>query len=119
MEESDRRKGVVYISQWLDDAMQPVDWFILHWEDPNATPAVFYEQGPGFSTADEAIRWGRERARVVLIRVGPSPQVYYSAGDDPAGERGARGRRATSAGASMAECFSDLTEHESVNRQPK
>jgi hypothetical protein len=82
MEESDRRKGTVYISQWLDDAMQPVDWFILHWEDPNATPAVFYEEGPGFSTADEAIWWGRERARVVLIRVGPSPQVYYSAGDD-------------------------------------
>jgi hypothetical protein len=26
---------------------------------------------------------GRERARVVLIRVGPLPHVYYSAGDDP------------------------------------
>jgi hypothetical protein len=47
MEESDRRRGVVYISQWLDDAMQPVDWFTLHWEDPRATPPVFYEEGPG------------------------------------------------------------------------
>jgi hypothetical protein len=80
---SDPRKGVVYISQELDDAMRPVDWFNLHWENPHVRPPTFYEEGPRFSTAEEAIQWGRERARVVLIRVGPLPQVYYSAGDDP------------------------------------
>jgi hypothetical protein len=79
---SDRRKGVVYISQHLDDELRPIDWFNAHWEDPHLQPAVFYEDSPGFATADQAIQWGRARARVVLIRVG-QPPVYYSAGDEP------------------------------------
>jgi hypothetical protein len=83
MAPTDQRKGVVFISQRLDDAERPLDWFDAHWEDPRLRPAVFYEDSSGFSTTDEAIQWGRDRARVVLIRVGPMPQVYYSAGDDP------------------------------------
>ncbi len=83
MAKTDQRKGVVFISQTVDNAERPLDWFDAHWENPHLRPAVSYEYSPGFTTAEEAIQWGRERARVVLIRVGPMPQVYYSAGDDP------------------------------------
>ena len=85
MAANDPQRGIVFIAQQLDmdDTMEPLDLFTAHWEDPFETPPVPLEDGPEFSAAEEAIQWGRERARVVLIRVGPLPQVYYSAGDDP------------------------------------
>ena len=48
------------------------------------TPPRLLEEGPGWETAGAAIAWARQRARVVLVRIG-IPGTYYSAGvDDPA-----------------------------------
>ena len=45
------------------------------------------EDGPGWDEAEDAIRWGRERAPQVYIRVGGAlPQTYYSAGEVNASE---------------------------------
>lgn len=41
---------------------------------------MLLEGGPGWPTAELAVAWGRERADVVLIRIGV-PGTYYSAGD--------------------------------------
>ena len=49
-------------------------------------PPALIEEGPGWPTADMAIAWGRQRADIVLIRIGV-PGTYYSAGDiDPVGD---------------------------------
>lgn len=62
--------------------------FQAHWESEREGRPVLVEQGPEFDSAEEAITWGRRRAPIVLIRVGPPPQTYYSAGErDPAGEQ--------------------------------
>jgi hypothetical protein len=71
-----KKHGVVYIADW------PEGWpnthrYDGHWEtdDPNQ-PVV---QGPGWDDAEEAIKWGRERAPLVSIRIGTT---HYSAGDE-------------------------------------
>ncbi len=71
------RDGIVYISE-LDDSPTPA--FHCHWESGDASGPFLVEQGPRYARAEDAIAWGRERADVVLIRVGPLPQKYYSAG---------------------------------------
>jgi hypothetical protein len=40
-----------------------------------------YEEGGAFDNAEAAIRWGRERAPIVMIRVGGSHDTYFSAGE--------------------------------------
>ena len=35
----------------------------------------------GFDEVQEAVEWGRARARLVLVRLGPSDQEMYSAGE--------------------------------------
>jgi hypothetical protein len=35
----------------------------------------------GFDDVQEAVAWGRARARLVLVRLGPSDQEMYSAGE--------------------------------------
>jgi hypothetical protein len=40
-----------------------------------------YEDGGTFDSAEAAIRWGRERAPIVIIRLGGSHDTFFSAGD--------------------------------------
>lgn len=44
-------------------------------------PARLIEDGPGWDSVTDAIVWARERARIVLVRIG-LPRTYYSAGID-------------------------------------
>ncbi|HEU0019873.1 MAG TPA: hypothetical protein VFQ14_06245 [Thermoleophilaceae bacterium] len=73
--EGDRLSGTVFIAEQED----PDDLFMLtglfagHLERDDDLADEFEDL-----SADEAIAWGRERARVVLIRTGDSD--YYSAG---------------------------------------
>src|SRR3954452_7419269 len=75
------RPGIVFVGEDPDDADSLI-WsgrFSAHWEAPDGEMFV---QGPEGVSPDEAIRWGREQADVVLIRPGDS-EVHYSAGTQP------------------------------------
>src|SRR3954452_19270650 len=75
------RPGIVFVGEDPDDADFLI-WsgrFSAHWEAPDGETFV---QGPEGVSPDEAIRWGREQADVVLIRPGDS-EVHYSAGTQP------------------------------------
>ena len=81
------RRGIVYVAEELRDFAVPGPTrFCGHWESGNPADGVL-EQGPGWDDIEDAIAWGRERAPVVLLRVGETePQVHYSAGEeDPSG----------------------------------
>jgi hypothetical protein len=53
--------------------------FWATWEVEDAGGETAY-----FGTIEESIAWGRERSRVVLIRLGSSAnETYFSAGDAP------------------------------------
>jgi hypothetical protein len=51
--------------------------FWVSWQDEEATMAIEDDDILG---ADAAIAWGRERADVVLIRLGHREDTYFSAG---------------------------------------
>lgn len=73
------RHGIVYLAEDPDE--EPP--FTGYWE--NGQPPAMLEDGPGWTSAAEAVRWGRERAPVVLIRLWPDR--YFSAGAElPPGE---------------------------------
>jgi hypothetical protein len=54
-----------------------------HWED-GQMPATILEEGPGWDDTQTAVAWGRERAPIVLVRVGRDEHSIYSAGVTPA-----------------------------------
>lgn len=73
------RKGIVYIAEDGDKERLPRSpRFHGHWE--SVEPPALLESGPGWANVELAIVWGRERADVVLVRLGV-PGTYYSAGD--------------------------------------
>lgn len=76
------RRGIVYIAEELRDVAVPGPTrFYGHWESQD--PNTLLEQGPGWDEIEDAVTWGRERAPVVLLRLGETePQVHYSAGDE-------------------------------------
>ncbi|HYZ76397.1 MAG TPA: hypothetical protein VE596_03390 [Gaiellaceae bacterium] len=78
-----RRRGVVYIAEELKDAvLQGPTRFYGHWESGNPADGVL-DEGPGWDEIEAAIAWGRERAPVVLLRLGETgPQAHYSAGEE-------------------------------------
>jgi hypothetical protein len=78
-----RKHGVVYIADWPEDWPDSEHRYDGHWETGDETRPV--EQGPGWDDAEEAIRWGRERAPLVTIRIGTTT---YSAGDQDFDEPG-------------------------------
>jgi hypothetical protein len=43
-----------------------------------------YEEGGEFENAEAAIRWGRERANIVMIRLGGTHDTFFSAGEEHA-----------------------------------
>ena len=82
-----RKHGIVYIAgwpeQWLEEWADDTPRFHGYW-DSGTEPGQMLEDGPGWDDAEEAIRWGRERAPKVVVRIGSQ---HYSAGEeDPEGE---------------------------------
>jgi hypothetical protein len=75
--EGDRLGGTVFVAELMDpeEPFMLTGLFAGHVERDDDLADEF-EDLP----ADEAIAWGRERAKVVLIRTGDSD--YYSAGPD-------------------------------------
>jgi hypothetical protein len=69
----DQRHGIVYVAE--DREADPP--FRGYWA--NGDPPAMLEDGPGWTSAREAVTWGRQRAPVVLIRLWPDR--YFSAGD--------------------------------------
>jgi hypothetical protein len=69
--------GIVFISENPD--LEPR--FRAHWETERDGKGVFLEDSPGFDRAEDAVAWGRSRSPFVLIRLGPIPQQYCSAGE--------------------------------------
>ena len=51
----------------------------VSWQDEDAEGAV---ENVDLDGADAAIAWGRERSRVVLIRLGNRGDTYFSAGEE-------------------------------------
>jgi hypothetical protein len=57
----------------------PLSAFWASWEVEDAGGETAY-----FRTVEDAIAWGRERSRVVLVRLGSgADETYFSAGDAP------------------------------------
>jgi hypothetical protein len=72
--------GTVFIAQRLSVMEAPTEYY-GHWEyEINNVPERLV--GPGWSSARDAVAWGRSHAPIVLIRLGSEPpQKYFSAGD--------------------------------------
>ena len=67
---ADGRRGTLFVLE--DDPPTRIRWF-CHWD---GAPA------PGFDNLDDAVSWGLERARTVVVRT--LGTVFYWAGDRPA-----------------------------------
>jgi hypothetical protein len=75
----DARHGIVYLAEEPDRDLP----FGGYWDAGD--PPALLEAGPGWATAAEAVAWGRQRARVVLLRL--LTDGYVSAGEQqPRGE---------------------------------
>jgi hypothetical protein len=75
------RRGTVYIGA---RSRNNPPRFTGYWEAEDyfgrdETPPGLLERGPGWEDPDEAIKWGRDRATVVIVRIG---NTHYSAGDE-------------------------------------
>ena len=64
------------------------DWrgsFTAYWDneepDKNEPPRML-EQAPIFANVEDAIVWGRSRARRVVVRLGDDSSTMYSAGSE-------------------------------------
>src|SRR5271169_2125675 len=64
-----RRRGTLFVFE--DDPPAGPRWF-CHWDGASA---------PGFESLDDAVSWGLERARTVIVRT--LGTVFYWAGDRP------------------------------------
>jgi hypothetical protein len=79
---TENRPGVVYI-----DPEEPQGNSGLY-GGPGVTATWEVEQGGPkyveavFRTFEDAIAWGRERSPLVLVRLGPTEDTYYSAGEN-------------------------------------
>jgi hypothetical protein len=96
------RRGTVRIREEVR-AELPWHRFEGSWQpDADADPETFYsEDGPGWNDVEEAIRWGRRRAPIVYVRLGPGWTEWFNAGEEDDGGRdptprwpGSRRRRA-------------------------
>jgi hypothetical protein len=64
------------LEHWARSPEEPD--YSSYWEIPGPKSGV---DGPDTDDIEEAIRWGRERADFVLVRLGPDEADYYSAGE--------------------------------------
>jgi hypothetical protein len=78
----DVKCGIVFVDKrpplehWARSAAE-LD-YSSYWEIPGPEPGI---DGPDTDDIEEAIRWGREKADFVLVRLGPDEESYYSAGE--------------------------------------
>jgi cytidine deaminase len=81
---ADERHGQVFIAPHPHLALRGS--FTAYWDngepDKNEPPRML-EQAPVFAEVEEAIAWGRARARRVLVRLGNDSTRMYSAGSEP------------------------------------
>jgi len=85
---------VVYIDRcYEDDYDVPQQWIRrrrgpgqLEWVATTGGTAEVEEEAE-FDSVKQAIAWGRERADMVLVRLGSDPEAVYSAGRDHAAWR--------------------------------
>jgi hypothetical protein len=77
------KHGIVYIAGYPEEWPDPPSRFSGYW-DSGFEPYRMLEDGPGWDDPDEAIRWGRERAPMVFIRIGG--QIYSAGEEDPKDE---------------------------------
>jgi hypothetical protein len=88
---------IAYIDRIYDDPEYPAPqpwprrrrWFAdeSEWQAAceRGTAETFEEAG--FDAAEEAIAWGRERAEIVIVRLGSTEDTFYSAGTRRANQR--------------------------------
>jgi len=60
---------------------------VKHGFPPDEGPEVHAaadDEEAGFDDVEDAVAWSRDRAPFVLVRLGPSDQEMYSAGEAPA-----------------------------------
>jgi hypothetical protein len=79
------KQGIVFISD------HPEGWpaehpYEGHWEWCGPDGRLSHEEGPGWSDPEEAIKWGRELAPKVVVRIGTQ---HYSAGEVDLGDEAA------------------------------
>jgi len=76
----DERHGIVWLAEISEFAGVPAH-FSGYWGDES--PPRHYEDGPDWPDAESAVAWGRERARIVLIRPAEEGQCFSAGEDDP------------------------------------
>jgi hypothetical protein len=70
--------GIVHLSRAYPARIgQPR--FVGYWD--SGEPPGLIENGPGWDEVEDAIRWGRERAPAVLLRLGADEDSIYSVGE--------------------------------------
>jgi hypothetical protein len=79
---------VVFVDRYYDDDWDaPQPWLRRRrstgWPEwiANTGGTAVADVTAGFDDVDEAIAWGRKHARMVLVRLGSSEDMCYSAGD--------------------------------------
>ena len=78
-EDTDSRHGQVFI------APHPQGGFTAYWENEEpdkGEPPGLLEDAPPFANVEDAIVWGRIRARRVIVRLGDDSTTIYSAGSE-------------------------------------
>lgn len=76
-----RTRGIVFVTKeyprgdWRRNALDGD--YTIHWD----LDEEGFVTGPSTDDVDEAIAWGRKRAPLVLVRVGPTEDDFYSAGE--------------------------------------
>lgn len=76
---TDDRHGQVFI------APHPDGGFGAYWdnEEPDkGEPPEMLEEAPPFTEVEDAVAWGRVRARRVVVRLGDDSTTLYSAGPE-------------------------------------
>ena len=90
----DLSQPIVYVDRRYvdpDDSVQP--WSRIRRLPVEPEWVAYCEDGersegsPGFDSVEDAIAWGRERAEIVLVRLGGDVEAIYSAGRAHAAER--------------------------------
>jgi hypothetical protein len=79
----DERHGIVFIAPHPHRDHRGD--FIAYWdngEPDNGQPPRMIEEAPVFVHIEDAIGWGRARARRVLVRLGHDQAAMYSAGSE-------------------------------------
>ncbi|HEU5214683.1 MAG TPA: hypothetical protein VFU30_04010 [Gaiellaceae bacterium] len=81
--EPDDRHGIIFIAPHPHQDHRGD--FTAYWdnEEPDkGEPPRMIEESPVFADVEEAVSWGRARARRVVVRLGDDDTTMYSAGSE-------------------------------------